>query len=100
MLVEDFKFKACIHESCLYYKMDEENNLTLIVQVVDDLIISHKDPDECDQLANQIQDKITFSLNFLGTVKKFNCVDVDQTRNYNYIHCTSYIDKIIEHHKW
>ena len=43
---------------------------------------------------------MTFPLNFLGTVTKFNGVDVEQTRNYNHVHCQSYIDKIIEHHNW
>ena len=39
-------------------------------------------------------------MNFLDTVRKFNGVDIDQTSNFNHIHCASYIDKIFEHHNW
>ena len=73
--------------------MDDDNNLTLIVRVVDDLIICNKDPKTRDKWAKQLQEKMTFPLNFLATVQKFNGVNIDQTRNYNHIHCTSYINK-------
>ena len=56
ILINDFEFKSCTHESCLYYKMEKDNNLTLIVRVVDDLIICHKDIAEYDQLANEVLD--------------------------------------------
>ena len=57
--------------------MDDENNLTLIVRIVDDLIICHQDPTECECLTNKLQDKMTFPLNFLGNVHKFNDVNID-----------------------
>ena len=98
ILIKDFKFKACIHQSCLYYKMDDDNNLSLIVQVVDDLVICNKDIKVCDQWANKLQEKMTFPLNSLSTVRKFNGVDIDQICNYSHIHCVSYINKIIQHH--
>ena len=27
-------------------------------------------------------------------------MDVKQTQNYNHIHCSTYIEKIVEHHNW
>ena len=54
MLVNKFEFKTYIHESCLYYKTDKENNLMLIVQQVDDLLCYHKNLDECDKMTKVI----------------------------------------------
>ena len=69
--------------------MDDDNNLNLIVRVIDDLIICIQDIDVCDQWADRLQKKMTFPLNNLGTVQKFNGVDIDLTQNYNHIHCAS-----------
>ena len=62
--------------------------------------MSAKHSETCDKIAEAIQKQLTFPLNFLGTVRRFNGVDVDQTQNYNHIHCSTYIDKIVDHHKW
>ena len=72
----------------------------LIVRQVDDLLLWHKDLDECDQMAKELQNKLTFPLNFLGIVWKFNGVNVGQTCHYSHIHCSTYIGKIIKHHEW
>jgi len=69
MLVEEFDFETCTHESCLYYKRDEDNNLILITRQVDDLKVSAKDSKTCDKIAEAIQKRLTFPLNFLGTVR-------------------------------
>ena len=61
--------------------MDDDNNLTPIVRVVDNLIICHQDPAEYDCLANKLQDKMIFPLNFFSTVYKFNGVNIDQMCN-------------------
>ena len=97
MLTGDkFGFKTCTHE----YKTDKTNNLMFIVRQVDDLLVCHVDPKECDKMAKTIQKELTFLLNFLGTVRGFNGVNVDQTKHYNHIHCSTYIDKIVKHHNW
>ena len=83
MLVDKFEFKTCNHEPCLYYKTDKDNNLMLIVRQVDDVLICSKNADECDKMASALQEKLTFPLNFLGNVRKFNGVDVDQTKHFN-----------------
>jgi hypothetical protein len=43
---------------------------------------------------------MTKPLNQLGTIRKFNRVNVEQTRYYNNIHCATYIEKIVSHHGW
>ena len=43
---------------------------------------------------------MTFLLNKLGTVKRFNGIDVQQTRHFNHISCQTYIEKICKYHEW
>ena len=56
ILIDEFEFNSCTHESCLYYKTENEdaNDLTLIVRVVDDLIICNKDPNVCNKWAGEL----------------------------------------------
>ena len=48
--------------------MDDKNSLTLNVRVVDNIIICNQDTAVCDHWADQLQKKMTFPLNNLGTV--------------------------------
>jgi hypothetical protein len=59
----------------------------------------HKDSKECDRIGELIQTRMTNPLNQLGTIRKFNGVNVEQTRYYNHVHCQTYIEKI-SHHGW
>ena len=72
----------------------------IIVRQVDDILLCHKSAEVCDNMANKTQKKLTFLLNFLGTVRKFNGVDINQTKHFNHIHCSTYINKIVTHHQW
>ena len=93
-------FESCTHEPCLYFKFDDNDNLTLILRQVDDFLVANKDPKECDRIGDIIQSKITFPLNTFGLIRNFNGVDIEQTRNYNKVHCATYINKIVTHHEW
>ena len=46
MLINELGFKATIHEPCLYYKRNDNSDITLIVQQVDDFLIANKDSKE------------------------------------------------------
>ena len=76
------------------------DNLTLIVWQVDDFLVANKDNAECKRIGRLIQERMTFPLNILGIVRKFNGVDVEQTQNYNHVHCKTYIERICKHHGW
>ena len=43
---------------------------------------------------------MTFELNELGIIRKFNGVYADQTKYYTLLHCKPYIERLIEHHQW
>ena len=100
MLIQELGFKATVHEPCLYYKQDDNNDITLILRQVDDFLVSHKSSKECDRIGKQIQDRMINLLNNLGTIRKFNGVNIDQTQLFNRVHCETYIQKIVKHHDW
>ena len=39
-------------------------------------------------------------MNELGIIRKFNGIHADQTSEYTHLHCTRYIDHLINHHGW
>ena len=100
MLINELGFKATVHEPCLYYKRDADDNITLILRQVDDFLVSNKDSKECDRIGAMIQERMINPLNNLGTIRKFNGVNIDQTQSYNHLHCETYINKIVTHHGW
>ena len=43
---------------------------------------------------------MTFPLNQLGVIRKFNGVNAIQARHYTHLHCERYIEQIVDHHGW
>jgi hypothetical protein len=86
MITKELGFHSMVHEPCLYYKRDKDDNLTLILRQVDDFLVANKDSKECDRIGELIQARMTNPLNQLGTIRKFNGVNVEQTRYYNHVH--------------
>jgi hypothetical protein len=74
-----------VHEPCLYYKRDKDDNITLILRQVDDFLVANKDSKECDRIGELKQARMPNQLNQLGTIRKCNGVNVEQTRYYNHV---------------
>jgi hypothetical protein len=100
ILVNDLGFDHTTHEPCLYFKHHPEHGLILLLRQVDDFLISAKTKAIAEEVRSQIQSKMTNELNDLGVIKRFNGMDIDQTRHYVRLSCHTYIDKIISHHSW
>jgi hypothetical protein len=100
ILVNELGFDHTTHEPCLYFKHHPEHGLILLLRQVDDFMISAKTREIAEEVRSQIQSKMTNELNDLGIIKRFNGMDVLQTRQYVKISCQTYIDKIISHHDW
>jgi hypothetical protein len=93
-------FKATTHEQCFYFKRTVTDGLILILRQVDDFIIGAKHMTTCQSIRKEIQGHMANPLNDLGIIKRFNGVDIVQTRHYNKVHCRTYITRITEHHGW
>ena len=100
ILQHDLGFHPTTHEPCLYYKHHSNGELVLLLRQVDDFLISAPTLTICHSIREAIQAKMTNKLNDLGIVKRFNGMDIQQTRNYNKIHCATYLGKIITQHGW
>ena len=100
MLTHKLGFKSTVNEPCLYYRCDSNDNVTLILRQVDDFLVENKSSKECDKIGKQIQDRMINPFNKLGTIRKFNGVNIDKKRDFNHVHCQTYINKIVHHHGW
>ena len=100
MLTHKLGFKPTVHTPYLYYKCDSNGDITLILRQVNDFLVANKSNKECDKIEKQIQDHMIKLLNKLGTIRKFNGVNIDQKRDFNHVHCETYIDKTVQHHGW
>jgi hypothetical protein len=93
-------FATTTHEQCFYYKRTKTDGLILILRQVDDFIIGAKEMATCKAIRLEIQGHMANPLNDLGIIKRFNGVDIVQTRHYIKVHCETYIVRIVEHHGW
>jgi hypothetical protein len=93
-------FQHTTHEVCLYFKDHDIHGLILVLRQVDNFIIGAKTMQLRLDIKQQIQDNMVYPLNELGVIKRFNGLDIQQTRHYVKISCQTYIGKTVEHHKW
>jgi hypothetical protein len=100
ILITKMGFQHTTHEVCLYFKHHNIYRLILVLRQVDDFIIGAKTMQLCLDIKQQIQDNMVNPLNELGIIKRFNGLDIQQTQHYIKISCQTYIDKIVEYHKW
>jgi hypothetical protein len=100
ILLTKMDFQHTTHEPCLYFRHHETLGLILLLRQVDDFIIGAKTMALCLQIKQQIQDNMANELNELGIIKRFNGLDILQTRHYIKISAQTYIHKIVEHHGW
>jgi len=93
-------FKHTTHERCIYYKTTALGEFVLILRQVDDFSIASMTQMLSDSIIEEIGDNMIVPLNRLGLIKKFNGVDILQTRDYVKVSCETYITRILEAHGW
>ena len=71
-----------------------------VLRQVDDFIISASLLNTALDIKAQIQTKMTNPLNDLGIIKRFNDVDIQQTRYYVKVFAETYLTRVLEHHGW
>jgi Reverse transcriptase (RNA-dependent DNA polymerase) len=100
ILVKELEFVPTTHEKCLYSRRDSADNLEMILRQVDDFSVSATEQTECQNIIRQIGKHLTVPLNDLGLIRKFNGVNVQQTKWYIKISCEDYLLKILLQHEW
>ena len=101
ILVTKLNFTPTTHEKCLYIKRAANTDIfQMLLRQVDDFAIAATDKDTCQQTIRMIGKHLTVPLNDLGVIRKFNGVNVHQTKWYITISCEDYISKLLEMHDW
>ena len=72
----------------------------MILRQLDDFSVSAKDQQDCKAFIGQIGSHLTVPLNDLGIIRKFNGVNIHQTKWYIKISCEDYLLKILMQHDW
>ena len=100
ILVDRLHFVPTTHEKCLYSKRDSKGNLQLLLRQVDDFSVAAKEAHLCEATIAAIGKYLQVPLNDLGLIKKFNGVNILQTRWYIKVSCQDYITRILTDHAW
>ena len=102
ILVDKLNFIPTTHEKCLYSRRlpHAPGELQMILRQVDDFSVSAREQSTCQEIIRLIGSHLTVPLNDLGIIRKFNGVNIQQTRWYIKLSCEDYILKILRHHQW
>ena len=101
-IIKDLNLTPCHHEPCLYYTKNYNNTgkTVLFLRQVDDFAVACHDLTTAQQVIHDINSKMTINVKVLGTIDRFNGVDVLQTKHYIKLYNETYINKIINSHSW
>jgi hypothetical protein len=72
----------------------------MILRQVDDFSVAAATKEKCTEIIKSIGAHLTVPLNDLGIIRKFNGVNILQTRHYVKISCEDYLLKILMNHQW
>lgn len=101
-IIRELNLQPCTHEPCLYYTNNYDNTgkTVLFLRQVDDFAVACQDQDTAKKVISMINNKMTINVKSLGTIARFNGVDVDQTREYIKLYNKTYILKMLAKHDW
>jgi hypothetical protein len=92
-------FLPTTHEPCLY-SGTINGHYTLFLRQVDDFAIATINEEEAHQIIMHINRYLRLPIHNLGIIKRYNGMDVEQTRHYIKLHQTKYLTKMSSSHPW
>jgi hypothetical protein len=95
----DFGMQPTKHEPCLYSGYIN-NQKVLFLRQVDDFAVASITINAAEQLIHMINQKMRIPVKHLGTIDRFNDIDVQQTRHYIKLSCEKYLYKMLHNHGW
>jgi hypothetical protein len=98
-ILAQLDFKSTTHERCIYQKTVAGHKV-LFLRQVDDFAVACSDTDISKEIIRQVGAQLQVPLNDLGTLTKFNGLDIHQSRDYIKIFCESFLDKVLKGHGW
>mmetsp|Transcript_23363 Transcript_23363/g.33516 ORF Transcript_23363/g.33516 Transcript_23363/m.33516 type:complete len:1554 (+) Transcript_23363:3270-7931(+) len=98
-ILKEMGFTPTRHEPCLY-RATVNGELVFFLRQVDDFSVAAKEAQTCSDIIAYINSKMSMDVKDLGTITRFNGMDIHQTRYYVKITCERYIRKMLQHHNW
>ena len=92
-------FKNTTHEPCIYTGIFKGNRLFLLRQV-DDFALAAPLQQTANEIFEQIQHFLTQPLHILNQLTMYNGLNVQQTKHFIKISCTTYLEKILQGKEW
>ena len=92
-------FTPTTHEPCLYTGMFKGHEI-LFLRQVDDFAVAAANKEVAGEVIKTIDKYMSIKIKDLGSLTRYNGVDVLQTRHFIKLHNPTYIKKIIHEHKW
>ena len=108
ILIKELGFRTTMHDRCIYLQ-EQNGSKQLLLRQIDDFCCGVSTKQEAREIFNGIRSKIQFPseeeigiipFEFLGVVKDYNSVDIEQTPNYIKMNCSSYISRLLNTHGW
>jgi hypothetical protein len=98
-ILKDLEMKPTTHEPCLYSGIVEQHRIIFLRQV-DDFAAAAKQKQYTERLIQLINNKLQINIKLLGTITRFNGMDIHQTQNFIKIKGEQYLTKMIPRHPW
>jgi hypothetical protein len=98
-ILDNLGFKSTTHKKCMYQKTIDGEKVLSSYQL-DGFAVVCCDEAITKEVIQQVGARLTVPLHDLGILKKFNGVDILQTRDYIKISYQSFLDKVIKQHGW
>jgi len=98
-ILRDIGLKPTRHEPCLYHG-HFSGKYTLFMCQVDDFAIATDLESTASSLIADINQHLHLPIHILGTVKRYNGMDILQTKHYVKISCEKYITKMAKEYPW
>ena len=99
-IIRDLGFCPCRHEPCLYVNYNYNGKKIYFLRQVDDFAISATSEKLANEIIDKINSKMSIDIKTLGIIKRFNGVDIDQTKHFIKVHNKTYIRKLLREKNW
>jgi hypothetical protein len=96
-ILRDLGLNPTTHEPCLYSGMFDGAKI-LFLRQVDDFAVASTDKEHAMALINAINEKMQIEVKHLGTITRFNGMDIHQTKYYVKLTCEKYLTKMLKGH--
>jgi hypothetical protein len=101
-IIRKLQLQPCGHEPCLYFtrNFNKKGKTILLLRQVDDFAVSCEGKETALTVIDEINKQMTITVKQLGTIDRFNGVDVLQTQDYVKLCNKTFIEKIMSRHDW